>query len=245
MMKPRHLPWLAQIGLVTLASGTLLAFWAPYGTDYLGWPGRWIYWTGMNVAGWTAGLAAEALARHRFPSRPAWFAYGAGALAASAAVLAATAIFYGVRGANWSAANWANAALQVVVLVGVITAVYALVRERSRPRVAAQTTVGNALRERLPPGFRDGAIDALSAEDHYLRVFSRGDSVLVRMRMSDALLAIAGLDGARTHRSWWVARGAVEDVRRFEGKAELTLRGGVTAPVSRTYAPALRKAGWF
>jgi len=47
------------------------------------------------------------------------------------------------------------------------------------------------------------------------------------------------------HRSWWVARDAVTDARRGDGKATLTLANGVEAPVSRAYAKALREAGWF
>lgn len=245
MLKRRLLTRMTQIGFVVLASGTLLAFWAPYGTDSLGWPVRWIYWTGMNAAGWSTGLAAEAWARARLRRQPAWRPYAIAALAASAAVLAASSVFHGVRGARWDIGIWTNATLQVAVLVSAITAVYALVRERSRTHPTVQKTVGDALRERLPPGLRDAEIDALNAEDHYLRVFTRGDSVLVRMSMRDALVAVAELDGARTHRSWWVARRAVERVRKFEGKAELTLRSGVIVPVSRSYAPGLRKAGWF
>jgi DNA-binding LytR/AlgR family response regulator len=245
MLKRRHLTTMTQIGLVVLVSGTLLAFWAPYGTDSLGWPVRWIYWTGMNAAGWSIGLAAKAWVRARLRGQPAWRAYAIAALAASAAVLAASSAFHGVRGASWDIGNWINAALQVAVLVSAVTAVYALVRERKAPETPQPAVVGDALRERLPPALRGGEIDALNAEDHYLRVFIRGDSVLVRMSMRDALVAVARLEGARTHRSWWVARQAVERVRKFEGKAELTLRSGVIVPVSRSYAPGLRKAGWF
>ncbi|WP_300554234.1 LytTR family DNA-binding domain-containing protein [Maricaulis sp.] len=68
----------------------------------------------------------------------------------------------------------------------------------------------------------------------------------MRVKITEVgLLAVEALDGARTHRSWWVARGAVESVRRTNGKAELTLTGNIKAPVSRSFAPALREAGWF
>jgi DNA-binding LytR/AlgR family response regulator len=65
------------------------------------------------------------------------------------------------------------------------------------------------------------------------------------MRLSDAVVELEGLEGARVHRSWWVARDAVTDARRGDGKATLTLENGVEAPVSRAYARALREAGWF
>ena len=47
------------------------------------------------------------------------------------------------------------------------------------------------------------------------------------------------------HRSWWVARDAVRDASRGDGRATLTLEGGIVAPVSRRYARALREAGWY
>jgi DNA-binding LytR/AlgR family response regulator len=65
------------------------------------------------------------------------------------------------------------------------------------------------------------------------------------MRFADALGELEGMDGARTHRSWWVARGAVVVAERGEGRATLTLVGGVKAPVSRAYLKSLRSAGWF
>lgn len=65
------------------------------------------------------------------------------------------------------------------------------------------------------------------------------------MRLSDAIGAVEALEGAQTHRSWWVAKDAVTDVKKGDGRAVLILEGGVEAPVSRTYYPKLRSAGWF
>ena len=70
-------------------------------------------------------------------------------------------------------------------------------------------------------------------------------SDLVLLRMSDALRELAGLDGTRTHRSWWVARDAVESTRRDGDRIVLVLKGGAEAPVSRPNVRALREAGWF
>jgi len=65
------------------------------------------------------------------------------------------------------------------------------------------------------------------------------------MRLGDALAELEGLEGAQTHRSWWVSRHAVVEARRADGRAVLKLKSGAEAPVSRTYARALREAGWF
>ncbi|MBU1346916.1 MAG: LytTR family transcriptional regulator DNA-binding domain-containing protein [Alphaproteobacteria bacterium] len=99
--------------------------------------------------------------------------------------------------------------------------------------------------DRLPMKLRGAEIRAVQAEDHYLRIHTDRGSDLILMRLSDALDELEGLEGAQTHRSWWVARGAVRDVARGDGRATLTLDGGLTAPVSRRYARALRETGWY
>jgi DNA-binding LytR/AlgR family response regulator len=92
---------------------------------------------------------------------------------------------------------------------------------------------------------RGASIRAVQAEDHYLRIHTDRGSDLILMRLSDALDELEGLEGSQTHRSWWVARDAVREVARGDGRATLTLDGGLTAPVSRRYARALREAGWY
>ena len=99
--------------------------------------------------------------------------------------------------------------------------------------------------DRLPPKLRGSRLIAVQAEDHYLRLHTDRGSDLILMRLSDALAELEGLEGAQTHRSWWVARDAVRDVDRGDGRASLTLDGGLTAPVSRRHARALRAAGWW
>lgn len=99
--------------------------------------------------------------------------------------------------------------------------------------------------DRLPMKLRGATIRAVQAEDHYLRIHTDRGSDLILMRLSDALEELEGLEGSQTHRSWWVARDAVRDVTRGDGRATLTLEGGVSIPVSRRYARALREAGWY
>lgn len=99
--------------------------------------------------------------------------------------------------------------------------------------------------QRLPPKLRGAEIHAVEAEDHYLRIHTDRGSDLILLRLSDAVAELEGLEGAQTHRSWWVAKGAVTDVERGDGRAVLTLKNGTKAPVSRTYARGLRDAGWW
>ncbi|MBL8547295.1 MAG: LytTR family transcriptional regulator DNA-binding domain-containing protein [Hyphomonadaceae bacterium] len=99
--------------------------------------------------------------------------------------------------------------------------------------------------ERLPAKLKGAVIYAVSAEDHYLRLHTSKGSDLILMRLSDAISELEGVEGAQTHRSWWVARDAVESTRRDGDKIVLVLKGGAEAPVSRPNVRALREARWF
>lgn len=99
--------------------------------------------------------------------------------------------------------------------------------------------------ERLPAKLKGAVIYAVSSEDHYLRLHTSKGSDLILMRLADAISELEGLEGVQTHRSWWVAREAVEGARRDGDRVTLTLKGGVDAPVSRPNIKPLRDAGWF
>lgn len=99
--------------------------------------------------------------------------------------------------------------------------------------------------DRLPPKLKGAVIHAVEAQDHYLKLHTSKGTDLILMRLSDALAELEGIEGAQVHRSWWVARAAVASAMRGEGRARLQLVNGMEVPVSRTFARALREAGWF
>jgi branched-subunit amino acid ABC-type transport system permease component len=99
--------------------------------------------------------------------------------------------------------------------------------------------------ERLSPRLKGADLYAVEAEDHYLRLHTSLGQDLVLMRLGDAVAELARIEGAQTHRSWWVARAAVDAAERFDGRATLILKDGARAPVSRGFARSLRDAGWF
>ena len=86
---------------------------------------------------------------------------------------------------------------------------------------------------------------ALEMEDHYVRAHTMLGSDLVLLRLRDALGELDGIDGAQVHRSWWVARDAVEGVEREGRSVRLVLPRGIAAPVARSRMAELTKAGWF
>ncbi|MFD2498702.1 LytTR family DNA-binding domain-containing protein [Rhizorhabdus histidinilytica] len=103
---------------------------------------------------------------------------------------------------------------------------------------------------RLPPPpvgqRRTARLIAIEAHDHYLRVHTDEGVELLTMRFADAMAELAQAHGHRLHRSWWAAADAIEAIRwRRGGAGEARLAGGLTAPVSRAQAPALKAAGWF
>lgn len=112
------------------------------------------------------------------------------------------------------------------------------------PQVAALPPLPELIAEKLPARLRAGGLRAIEAEDHYLRIHTDAGSDLVLMRMGDACALLDAVPGARVHRSWWVARSAVEGRGRQAGKVVLTLAGGLTVPVSRAMQTVLREEGW-
>jgi hypothetical protein len=113
------------------------------------------------------------------------------------------------------------------------------------PPVAAPSTPELRFRERLPHGLRTARLLALEAEDHYLRVHTDNGSGLILLRLADAVAELEAVEGAQTHRSWWVARAAVAEAKRSDGRAILTLEGGQEVPVSRSFYKAINDSGWL
>jgi len=93
-----------------------------------------------------------------------------------------------------------------------------------------------AFLDRLRGGRTDASeIVALEAEDHYVRVHFADRSELLHCRFSDAVAAMAGHDGARVHRSFWI-RGTAVATAAFTGTSGvLTLSNGLKVPVSQRH----------
>ena len=74
---------------------------------------------------------------------------------------------------------------------------------------------------------------------------TRAGAELILMRLSDAIGEMDGIEGERTHRSWWVARDAVRTSRRDGRNLRLILHNGLEVPVSRTSVAKLKQLGWI
>ncbi|GAW41739.1 LytTr DNA-binding domain protein [Brevundimonas sp. SH203] len=238
--------------IVAVLAGVFLTVTGAFGTAGAPFVPRLIYWVMVLVLGGLWGHACGALVGRYLDSdeRP-WLTIAAMVVVITGPlcvmVWAATGLFFAHR-------LYPLAVLpQLVAPVAVVTAAVTTLNVflgRARPvqthaPVKAETARPVKFLDRLPLKLRGAAIRAVQAEDHYLRIHTDRGSDLILMRLSDAVEELEGLEGAQTHRSWWVARDAVRGVERGDGRATLMLDGGLSAPVSRRYARMLRDADWW
>lgn len=236
--------------LVALAGGVVLALTGAFGMDDVPLGFRLTYWTLMMLIGGTWGhVCSRLIGRFLDFDRRPWLATGmltviiSGPLSVMVWALT-TRFFDDDRALQWERLPYFLG--PVALVTGVLSALNVFLSRTPVQTHAAPAGAAPArFPARLPPKLRGATIRAVQSEDHYLRVHTDRGSDLILMRLTDALVELEGLEGAQTHRSWWVAREAVRDVRRRDGRATLILDGGLEAPVSRRYARALREAGWY
>lgn len=210
---------------------------------------RVAYWLILVALGATAGVlfAAFVMPRDWFVRRPilSWAVIVA---ALSPPMIIAVAFVQALidRRPLSLALVW-MVAPSTVATTAALCALSFLVRRRDpvETHAAAADAPPPKFLDRLPAKLAGANLWAVEAEDHYLRLHTSLGSDLILMRLGDAIAELEGIEGARTHRSWWVARSAVRRVERDDGRAILHLPDGVAAPVSRAYAKLLRAAGWF
>lgn len=244
-----------------LAVGFLLAISGAFNTAGTSLIQRIIYWTLMMIIGGLWGHVCSLaicrvidLRRHPLTGAIVQVLVISGPL--SVIIWFASGLFF--RGRPYPLEYLGGFVVPVLAITALLTGIN-LLREMRQP--AALNATGPAaspepapepapreaaaLMERLPHRLRSARLLAVEAEDHYLRLHTDQGSDLVLMRLSDAIRALHGVDGAQTHRSWWVARNAIISVERDDGRATLTLKDGLKVPVSRTHAKALRDRGFL
>jgi len=232
-----------------VGAGTFMAFLAPFGSSDMSWPALWAYWVGLMAIGGGGGALAGNFTTRRaahLPELVQWIM-----IAAAAAVPVTLAVFglqWGANGRPPPPVTWPALYFYVFLVSAAVSGVMFLVTRLSnggarQPNPGASGSRAPFL-DRLPPKLKGARVLAVQAEDHYLRVHTSAGDDLILLRLADAERELESLDGLRVHRSWWVARDAVADVTRADGRMTLKLVNGVEAPVSRTYARAVRDAGW-
>jgi DNA-binding LytR/AlgR family response regulator len=210
---------------------------------------RLAYWLAQIAAGVTMGVAVGVwlIPRRWFDSRPwlAWAAIVAALWLPMTLVVALANAAIDHRAVD--AALFARIGPSTLATTAAMTALAFLVRGRAPVETHAAPGGAAPARflDRLPARLAGAILWAVEAEDHYLRLHTSAGQDLILMRLTDAVAELEGIEGARTHRSWWVARDAVTRIEREDGRARLVLADGAQAPVSRAGVRALREAGWF
>ena len=242
--------WLRGFVIMLLASSFLAyagAFGSSRGTPLV----RFGYWMGLMAGGWVWGtLVSRAFFARGGPPRDRIWLRAAGAslvIAAPYSVLVGVVTHLVLNAQFRTFADMAELVISVTAVTLVMVVVNTLV-ERQAEGFTQAAPAGSAppkFLDRLPAKLVGGELWAVEAEDHYLRLHTSLGQDLILMRLSDAVAELEGIEGAQVHRSWWVARAAISDVERGDGRATLTLADGAEVPVSRTHARRLRELGWI
>lgn len=235
--------------VVVILVGVVLALSGAFGTGQVPLVGRLAYWLTLVVGGAFLGRYG---ARLIVPA-PWWETRPITVVGAMTLLIGLPMTLVATVGNNWIRRGqlglwyvW-DVLPSCLATTAVLTVLAFLVQRRATVETheAPRGAPPPRFLARLPAKLAGAELWAIEAEDHYLRLHtSKGDD-LILMRLADALVELEGIEGARTHRSWWVARHAVASAERAEGRATLTLAGGLRAPVSRAYVKPLRDAGWF
>ncbi len=238
---------------VALAAGLFLSFMGAMET--MDWPltRRLLYWIPLMMMLTPIGMVADLLApRLPAPLQPPAIMWGVMSLGLAVPITLFvwlyTSAFNGWAPNPAALPVFFGATLTITLAMTGIGVLMehpgALTHAQPAPTPGAPPSQARFL-ERLPGKLMGGTLYAVKAEDHYLRLYTSKGEDLILMRLADALAELEGLEGAQTHRSWWVAKEAVQEVKRAEGKVSLMLTGGIEAPVSRANVKPLREEGWL
>ncbi len=228
-----------------LGAGLFMAVLGPFGSISAGVVTRFIYWPFVIVGGGVIGIAVDELVRRWIERLWLRWAVTSVAMTPPVCVLVFCASWFAYppqNGPHWFSLVW-----QVFVISLAVMGVRQLAPKPSTFALKAPEAGPDdaAFRQRLSAKRRAARLIAVEAEDHYLRVHTDAGDELITLRFSDALDELTAVKGFQVHRSWWVCADAIEGVRWTKGRGELRLAGDLTCPVSRTYAKALKAAGWF
>ena len=253
-----HIFWF----LVTVA---LLVYLGPFGTwAYLPVSERLPFWMTTVGANWIVGYIVFSVTSRKFQAR-GWHAWVGYVLAALVAALPGTGtvwlvvtVYLDYRPSSVSDVGHLYAQVAVLhLIIGslVLQFIERVLRRRDvgerspQPgegaEIASRVAPEAALLARLPVRSR-GELLHLRMQDHYVEIHTAAGSEMLLLRFRDALREVEGVNGLQVHRSHWVARKAVAGIeRRAGGRIALRLVNGSRVPVSRSFAPLLRSAGWF
>ena len=243
-------PWIRRFAAdvaLWIAVGVVMAILGPFGSSERTLAERLLYWQICMVGGGFIGVAIDEPVRRKVSH------FWGRVLLVSTAMTPLVTLLVGLTNHYLSPmrltlANVAEPTFQVfVVCFAVMTLRQLAWAEKVTvvvpPEPACDPTT--AFRQRLSAKRRGAHLFAIEAEDHYLRVHTDAGDELITARFGDALAELSAAPGFQTHRSWWVAAEAIDEVTWLRGRGEAKLKCGLVVPISRSNAGPLKAAGWF
>ncbi|MEL7231124.1 MAG: LytTR family DNA-binding domain-containing protein [Pseudomonadota bacterium] len=235
--------------LVFAAIGAFLAFINPYdATGDLIYPVAWLYWTAMILVGGLSALAGIWIYQTILQPGPDWGVLIVGSICSALGVSVFIIGIEFIFNDGLAMRYWLSVYGLVLVISIAITLVTFTVDRAFGPEAEAKPSDANpteTFMARLPVKYRTATLHAISSEDHYLRVHTSLGEELILMRLADAERELSGADGLRVHRSWWIAKDGITDERKDSGRSFLILPSGTEVPVSRSYRPKAKEAGYI
>ena len=231
-------------------ASALAAVAAPFGTWGIEIGPRFLYWLGVISIGWVQWLLLV-WTLHRATSAAPWPAGVCGTVA-SFVFAGLMALEINLLHTWLPGAPGQSGVIPFLWLLGILLAfcwfAQLLVQFVSidPPEKPGDSDGGGAIPflRRIPRKIA-GNLLCLRTEDHYLRIHTAAGNDLILFRLKDAVAELAGAKGMQVHRSYWVARDAVELVEKSGRKTTLILKNGLRVPVSESFQPAVREAGWL
>ena len=235
-------------GIAVLSLILLFTFLAVYDSEKMPFKFRFLYWGSLISIGWLFASLVRPWVFHRvLPRRPIWLKLIVLSLIVALPIPLVLLGFDTGYEQGWLISNWVRQyCLSFVIVSAFMTGRYLVVRSDERISSAPehvvdidQSTTAKFLK-RLPAKFHGAVLYAVSAEDHYLRVYTDRGSELIHMRLADAIHELSGSGGFQTHRSWWVAQDGISQIERQNGKHIILLKSGALAPIARSRFKEIR-----
>ncbi|MGI9514327.1 MAG: LytTR family DNA-binding domain-containing protein [Anderseniella sp.] len=236
--------WMAFGAIVAL-----FVFTGPFGTiDRLGFAERLGFWLTVHFVTWSIALTGVALvsAWNGENSRIGIGQTIIGCCLATPLIGFAVSLIrtlflnepITVTGVFWQMLQ----ALPVAIIIGIVA--YFFFQPAQLPSSDPERRdPDKRLMQRLPPEKR-GELLYMSMQDHYVEIVTAKGRELVLLRLADAINEAGSTSGIQVHRSHWAAFAAIAKTRRAGGRTSVVMSDGTELPVSRTYAGALREAGF-
>lgn len=244
MTEARILAGRGQFWAGLLGTGFVIGLTGPFGTyDTLPTLARTAYWMFAVVTtfwiGYLVSFAATTGAEGYGIDAPVTLGIGA-----AVASLPVTVWLAGFHRAVFATPFWTDA-LELLPYVAVICFAVAAVSEAVAARDAGPVSHADPKPEPTwldqLPGHLGRDLILLHAQDHYVSAETELGQTLIRTTLHDAAHDL-GEYGVRLHRSWWVARRAIQAYRYRDGAPVVVLKDGRELPIGRTYRRSVKEA---